>query len=240
MAFSTIVVDVDDRGCGHVVLNRPRRLNAFNNRMLQELAACVAQLNANPAVKVVAVSGAEGNFSSGRDLAELAEVADRDSARPLPAAGGHESSMLRDLEMPVVALIDGVVVGGGLGFALQCDIRVATSRARLLDGHLSNGMVPSVAAWYLPRLMTIGQALRFVAASVPIGAAEARALGLVDAVVEPGELDQEFDRVAAPFLAADARLVRHAKSLLRTAEAESYDRAMSHSGLLRVIERNAR
>jgi enoyl-CoA hydratase/carnithine racemase len=126
VSYTTIACTVDDRGCARIVLDRPARLNAFDDTMLRELQECCTGLNNDPAVRVVAVSGAGGNFCSGRDRSELADVAARDSSRQLPAAGGHESAMFRALEMPTVALIDGVAVGGGLGFALQCDVRLAT------------------------------------------------------------------------------------------------------------------
>lgn len=237
MTYTSIRCEVDDRGWARIVLDRPRQLNAFDDTMLRELQDCCGRLNDDPQVGVVGVWGAEGNFCSGRDRNELSEVAARDSGRPMPSSGGHESSMFRALEMPTVALIDGVCVGGGLGFALQCDIRIATSRARFFDGHLVNGMAPSVANWYLPRLTGVGRALRFLAAPRPVGAEEVRGLGLVDAVVEPDLLEDEFLRVAAPFLTADPVLVRHTKALLRAAETGTYDETMTQVGLLRAVER---
>jgi enoyl-CoA hydratase/carnithine racemase len=236
-SYSTIQCAVDERGLARVVLDRQRKLNAFDDLMLQELEICVSELNAEPAVKLAVVSGAGGNFCSGRDTGELSEVGLRDSGRLLPASGGHESSMFRALEMPVVAVLDGAVVGGGLGFALQCDLRVATSRVRILDGHLAKGIVPSVAAWYLPRLITTGRALQTFTRHDPITAAEAFAFGLVDEVVEPNELESKVAQICAPFLAADGRLLRHAKALVVAAQNEPYDQAMRQVGLLRAIER---
>jgi enoyl-CoA hydratase/carnithine racemase len=237
LTYTSIHCEVDDRGCARIVLHRPRQLNAFDDTMLQELQHCCSRLNDDSTIRVVGVSGAEGNFCSGRDRDELSAVAARDSGRSLPSSGGHESSMFRALEMPTVALVDGVCVGGGLGFALQCDIRISTSRARFFDGHLVNGMAPSVASWYLPRLTGMGAALRFLAAPRPTGAEEARALGLVDAVVEPELLEAEFLRVAEPFLTASPALVRHTKALLRAGETGTYDGTMTQVGLLRAVER---
>ena len=240
MGYSTIRVDRDDRGAARITLDRPDRLNAFDDTMLRELDACASALNEDPGVKVVTLAGAGGNFCAGRDRSELAEVGARDSGRPIPAAGGHESSMFRALEMPTVALLDGAVVGGGLGFALQCDLRIATDRIKLYDGHLRNGMAPSVAAWYLPRITTIGQALRFCAQNRPVPPHELRALGLVDEIVAAGDLEAAHERALAPFLAADARLLRHTKALLREAQTERYDATMTRVGLVRAIERLGR
>jgi enoyl-CoA hydratase/carnithine racemase len=238
--YSTIRLDRDERGAARITLNRPDRLNAFDDTMLRELAECAAAINDDVNVKVVTVTGAGGNFCAGRDRAELAAVGTRDSSRPIPAAGGHESSMFRALEMPTVALLDGAVVGGGLGFALQCDLRIATDRVKLFDGHLRNGMAPSVAVWYLPRLTTLGQALRFCAHERPVPPDELRALGLVDDLVAAGDLEAAHERAIAPFLAADARLLRHTKALLREAQAEGYDATMTRVGLVRAIERLGR
>jgi enoyl-CoA hydratase/carnithine racemase len=238
--FSTINASIDERGCARIVLNRPTRRNAFDDVMLSELTECVALINDDPSVRVVGVSGAGEHFSAGRELSELATVAARDSQRPLPAAGGHESSMFQDLQPVTIALLDGSVVGGALGFALQCDLRLATSRVRILDGHLVHGMVPSVAAWFLPRMTTLGRALEFIVRDSPVGAEEAHSLGLVDTVVAPEDLEDEFERRAAPFLAADATLLRHAKALLVGAREQTYEHAMERVGLLRAVERLGR
>lgn len=235
--YTTIDVARHDRGAVRVTLNRPARLNAFDDTMLRELDDCSRALNADPDVRVVTLTGAGGNFCAGRDTAELSDVAVRDSGRPLPAAGGHESSMFRALEMPTVALLDGAVVGGGLGFALQCDLRVATDRVRVYDGHLRNGMAPSVAAWYLPRFTSVGQALRFCAHHRPVPPTDLLDLGLADAIVAPDEMEAAHDRLVEPFLAADPRLLRHTKALLREAQTETYDATMRRVGLLRAIER---
>ncbi|GAA1875052.1 enoyl-CoA hydratase/isomerase family protein [Asanoa iriomotensis] len=237
MAYTTIRLDRDPRGAARITLDRPDRLNAFDDTMLRELADCAQALNDDPGVKVVTLTGAGGNFCAGRDRAELSEVGARDSGRPLPAAGGHESGMFRDLEMPTVALLDGAVVGGGLGFALQCDLRIATDRVKLYDGHLRNGMAPSVAAWYLPRLTTLGRALRFCAEPRPVEPGELTALGLVDDLVPVADLEAAHERAIAPFLAADARLLRHTKALLRAAQTDSYDATMTRVGLIRAVER---
>jgi methylglutaconyl-CoA hydratase len=237
MGYTTIRLDRDPRGAARITLDRPDRLNAFDDMMLRELADCAAALNDDAGVKVVTLTGAGGNFCAGRDRAELASVGTRDSGRPIPAAGGHESSMFRALEMPTVALLDGAVVGGGLGFALQCDLRIATDRVKLYDGHLRNGMAPSVAAWYLPRLTTLGRALRFCAEPRPVPPGDLCALGLVDEVVPAGDLEAAHERAVAPFLAADARLLRHTKALLRTAQTGTYDATMAQVGLLRAVER---
>lgn len=237
MTYETIRVDIEHGGIAHVVLDRPEVKNAFNDLMLRELAACVDELNEDESVRVVAVSGSGGEFSSGRDTRELSMVGQRDSMRAWPQPGGHESSMFAALQMPTFALVDGVCVGGSLGFALQCDIRIATTRARFLDGHLPNGISPSVAVWYLPRLMNRGQALRFLTARKVVGAEEARDIGLVDAVVEPADLDGCFRELAAPFLDAEPRLVRHTKALLEIGAELPYHRAMTSVGLVRTVER---
>lgn len=237
MAFTTIQLELEPPGCARIVLNRPDRKNAFNDTMLRELSACVDMLNDDASVKVVGVMGAGGTFSAGRDLSELGTVGRRDSFRPVPRAGGHESSMFQRLEMPTVALLDGATVGGSIGFALQCDIRVATERAIFLDGHLPNGMVPSVSTWYAARIMTPGQALRFFARKKPLDAREALAIGLVDLVVGVDELEPSFAAIADDFLPHDARLLRHTKAIVRQAVTAPFDTSMLSVGLFRAVER---
>ncbi len=232
--FDTIAVEHEANGVVTLTLNRPDKLNAVTETMLGELDDVVARLNADPSLKVVILTGAGRAFCAGRDLGELASA--RAEQPALPPAGGYESSMFRSLQVPCIAAINGVAIGVGLGFALQCDLRVASRDATLVDGHLRNSMVPSVAAWYVPRLVGTGRALQFFCAPKGVSAEEARALGLVDAVVSGDELLGEARRLAAPFTGWDAGLLRHTKRLVDAAVDRSYQQTMELVGLLRTME----
>ena len=223
-----------------ITLNRPERMNAFNDEMLDRLALLVEELNADANLAGVIVTGAGRAFCAGRDRSGLAHIAAAESARALPSSGGHESSMFAAIEVPVVAAVNGAAVGGGLGFVVQCDYVMASTDARFADGHLTAGMAPSVASWYLPRRIGGWRALRLFTATSPMDALAAHELGIVDEVVAPEELVSKARARIEPFRGTDRELLRHTKRLVMTSQTGTFAEQMERVGLLRSMERRMR
>lgn len=235
--YETILIEHEAEGVVLLTLNRPARLNAVTGQMLAELDQAVHAINADPSVRTVIVTGAGRAFCAGRDLSELDDTVSAAASAALPLPGGHESDMFRAIEVPTVAAVNGAAVGAGLGFVVQCDVRLAASGAFFLDGHLPNGMVPSVASWYLPRLVGPGRALRLFCSRERLGAEEAQWLGLIDEVVSAEELLPAARRVAALFAQWDPDLLRRTKRLVTRAVDQGYEESMELVGFLRGLER---
>jgi enoyl-CoA hydratase/carnithine racemase len=223
-------------GVATIMMSRPERLNAFTSEMLDQLDAAVTEINAHLEVRGVILTGAGRAFCAGRDTAELPAIKAMEAGRAVPSSGGSESSMFARVEAPIVAAVNGIAVGGGIGFAVQCDWIVAARTARFVDGHIAAGMAPSVATWYMPRKVGPSAALRFFTAPETT-ASEARALGVVDEVVEPGEERSAARRWLEPMLELDPELVRHTKLLCRSGITQSFGDQMRLVGLLRSMER---
>ena len=232
--------DEADDGVRVLTMERPAQRNAFNDTMLRELSEHVERVNADPAAKVLVLRGSRASFSAGRDRTELAAIARHEAAQALPSPGGHESAMFRACQVPTVAVAEGPVVGGGLGFFLQCDVRVATPDARLLDGHLANGMVSSVPSYYLPRLGSVADALEVLCSPRGTSAERAAAMGLVDVLVDTDGLEDAVRAVVDRFVAWDGELLRQSIALLRHAREHSYDSTMAMVGQLRGLRRRSR
>jgi len=226
---------VDEQGICLLTFNRPQRMNAVTGQMLDELEGCVGALNANPLVKVVILTGAGKAFCAGRDRDELGGVAEQDRHDAIPQSGGHHSDMIRRLQMPTIAAVNGAAVGAGLGFVLQCDIRIASQQAFFYDGHLSAGMSPSISSWYLPRLCGVGAALQVFCQLDRVPAAQAQQLGMVSEVVEADQLISHVQSIASGFARWDSEVLRHTKALATAALEENYDRNMERVGLLRGL-----
>lgn len=233
--YRTIRVSTSDAGSYTLTLDRPRQSNAFTDEMLAEMSHVVATVNGDTGAKVLVLRGSRQAFCSGRDRSELAEVARRDSTSQLPPAGGHESAIIRRCQVPTIAVVEGPAVGGGLGLALQCDVRVATPAARFIDGHLAAGMVSSVPAWYLPRLIGTGSALRLLCSAEGVSGSDAVRLGLVDELVEQSGLEDAVLGWVGDFARWPGELVRHTKALVTQAVTGSYEATMQSVGALRVI-----
>lgn len=239
MTEPSVLITVEDN-IATVTLNRPARLNAFTSEMLSRLDDAVDMINADVDIAGVIVTGAGRGFCSGRDLAELRDVGEDERRRAIPNPGGHESSMLARIEVPTVAAVNGHAVGGGLGLVVQCDLVICSTEARLADGHLATGIVPSVAAWFVPRRIGPWRAMTFFVETKPLTAMQAYEIGLIDEVVKPDDLLRTARERLEPFRGVDRELLRHVKRLGTQASVSTYQAQMEMVGVLRGLERRAR
>ena len=126
-----IKVETGPSGIAVVTIDRPRNRNAVSLAMWWKLGEVFKALEADPAVRVVIVTGAGGHFSAGADISEFATVrSTEEDGRIYDEASDGAEDALNELAKPTVAAIDGVCVGGGLGLALCCDFRIASAGAR--------------------------------------------------------------------------------------------------------------
>ena len=173
-----------------LTLNRPARRNALNRAMWVALPGAIAEVEADPAVKVLAVTGAGAHFASGADIAEFETVyATRASAaayRDLVAAG---IGALAGLSKPAVAVIRGACVGGGVALALACDLRLCAADARLGITPGKLGLMYSLAdTKRLSDAVGASAAKDLLFTGRLVDAAEALRMGLVDATHAPEDL----------------------------------------------------
>lgn len=174
-----------------IVLNRPERLNAFNNELVVDFAAALQAAASDPEVSVVLLTGAGRAFSAGADLKEIAEhMADPEANRDVESSGFVKLiETLTDLPKPLIAAVNGVGVGFGmtvLGFA---DVVFMSSEAQLRCPFTALGAPPEAASTYLlPLLMGRQNAAWTLLSSQWISPTEAREIGLVWKICEPDEL----------------------------------------------------
>ena len=175
-------------GVAVITLDRPP-LNILSKTVHAELAACVEQAAAEPAVRVLVITGAgDRAFSAGADISEFqAEM------RP---GGGRERAerehgylnRLAALEKPTIAAINGVAFGGGLEVALACDLRIASENARLALPEIKLGVFPGGGGTErLPRLVGMARAKEMMFTGEPVATAEALRIGLVNRVTPAGQ-----------------------------------------------------
>lgn len=186
-------------GIATITIDRPAAKNALGPEEWTALRARVDEAAADDGVRVVVVTGAGDTFSAGGDLKTMPErLALPHEARKasLLAAAGVIPA-LRALPKPVIARIDGVALGAGLSLALGCDVRIASSRARLGAAFHRVGLTGDFGLlWLLPRVVGPTRAMDLLLRAEPIDAARAEAIGLVTRVVEPDRLDAEVDAYA--------------------------------------------
>lgn len=178
-----------NHGVAVITIDRPERRNAMTYAVLSDFHEAVGRAAENDGVRAVVITGAGGAFCAGTDLSELADTPPSERGD----RGRSERSpgwLLQQCPKPVVAAVDGPAVGMGAEFTTQCDVRIATSRARFAWNFVHRGLVPDTGAgsWLLPRQVGLSTALRLVLSGEFISAEEAFNLGYVAKVVEPEEL----------------------------------------------------
>ena len=168
-----------------VTVNRPKALNALNRELVDALAGTFMELDADPAVAGIVLTGAgDRAFVAGADIAELAELTS-ESAFHVVRRGQEAMRTIEGTGKPVIAAIGGYALGGGLELALACHLRVAGPKAKLGLPEVKLGVIPGYGGTQrLPRLIGRGRALRMILTGDPVGADEALASGLVDAIHE--------------------------------------------------------
>ena len=191
-------------------INRPQALNAMNPAGLAEFRQALIEFRDDPGVWVGIITGAGGRaFCAGADIKETLPV--MKAGQELPA------TILRGMEVykPLIAAVNGMALGGGLEFALACDIRIAAENARFGSTEALIGLIPGWGATQrLPRLIPAGKAAEMMFTGKIIDAAEAYRVGLVNAVVPPDKLMETARQYAADILKAAPLAVRAVKEAM--------------------------
>jgi enoyl-CoA hydratase len=202
MAFENLLVS-DEGAVRWITVNRPNKLNALNAAVIRELEAAVAEFGSNESVRAAVITGAgEKAFVAGADIGEFVGLS-ADDAQRLSARGQALLDGIAGSPKPVLAAVNGFALGGGCELAMACHIRVASSSARFGQPEVKLGLIPGYGGTQrLPRLVGRGRALELLLTGGTIDAATALAWGLVNRVVEPGELHETAGKLANEFLAA--------------------------------------
>jgi enoyl-CoA hydratase len=201
-----------------LTINRPEKLNALSEGVRQDLLACLAELETDAGVGVVVLTGAgEKSFIAGADIAEF------EGRSPFDQRWAMRSPRIFDVmasfPKPVVAMINGYCLGGGMELAMSCDLRVASDRARFGQPEINLGLIPGGGGTQrLPRLVGLGQAMRLILTGEMIGAEEALRLGLVEMVVPHEELRSRTLELAEKIAAKSPLTLRVAKEAVRASE----------------------
>ena len=164
MADSELLYEVKDR-IATITLNRPDKMNAFTGPMIERWAASLHEAQADPNVNVVVVTGAGKAFCSGGDVGRMGagDPTPLDNKNGLWEHIHRVPKTLEAMDKPVIAMVNGVAVGAGMGMSLMCDVRIASDAARFSTGYVRVGLVPGDGdTYFLPRLIGTARALELV------------------------------------------------------------------------------
>ncbi|GIV58008.1 MAG: enoyl-CoA hydratase [Bacteroidetes bacterium] len=189
MTFETLLYDVDADGIALVTINRPDKLNALNETVIDELDRCFAAVEADTAVRGVVLTGAgPKSFVAGADISRFPEL-DAVQGRRFALRGQAVFNRIEALPKPVVAAVNGFALGGGCELAMACHLRVAAEHARFGQPEVNLGLIPGYGGTQrLPRLVGRGRATELILTGEAIDARRAYEIGLVNRVVPAAEL----------------------------------------------------
>jgi enoyl-CoA hydratase len=196
MPFENLLLR-DQGGVRWITVNRPAKLNAINASVIAELAQAVEDASADVQVRAVVLTGAgEKAFVAGADIAEFVGIS-AEAARALAGRGQRLFDAVGGLTKPTIAAVNGLALGGGCELAMACHLRVASSTARFGQPEVKLGLIPGFGGTQrLPRLVGKGRALELLLTGGTVDAGTAHAWGLVNRVVEPGELHEAAQKLA--------------------------------------------
>jgi enoyl-CoA hydratase len=214
---------------GHVALvtfNRPEKMNALNLEVRRDLFAALAELRDDDEVRVVVLTGAgEKAFIAGADIGEFEGMAPVDQYRAMQR--GNVFSAMEEFPKPIIAMINGYCLGGGCELSMACDIRVASSRAKLGQPEINLGIIPGGGGTQrLPRLVGEGQAMRLIMTGEIISASEAERIGLVEKVFEPEDLRESTLQMARTMASRSPIALQAAKESILAARRMPLDEGL--------------
>ena len=180
---------------GEVLLDNPARRNPLSLAVLRDLISAVTGFGADPAVRVIVVSGTPPAFSAGHDLAEMVDRPD-DFYEELFDVCCELMASIRNVPQPVVAAVDGIATAAGCQVVAACDLVVATDRSRFATPGVRIGLFCSVPMVPLSRAIGRKRALEMLLTGDPVDAATAAEWGLVNRVVPAGELQEAVAELA--------------------------------------------
>ncbi|MEE2776986.1 MAG: enoyl-CoA hydratase-related protein [Acidobacteriota bacterium] len=240
--METLILDRRPSGVATLTLNRPHKKNAINSVMWTELLEVFSTFGKGDNERVLVMTGAEGDFCSGADLAEGRDRAAEDP----PPPRRHQLDRMHDvskvilalhqISVPVIAKVDGVAVGGGCNLALGCDLIVASQRARFSEIFARRGLsLDCGGSWLLPRLVGMHKAKELALLAEVISADEAERIGIVNRVVPLEELDAFVDEWATRLAEGAPLALKMSKRMLTDAFSYSLNEALDAEAMAQTV-----
>ena len=223
MDSSAILFDKAD-AIASITLNRPERLNAFNQAMLNELHAALAEIERDRSIRVLLLTGAGRGFCAGQDLGER-NVRDKvDLGATLEQNYNPLLKRLRALPYPVVCAVNGVAAGAGCNLALACDIVIAGRSASFIQAFVKIGLIPDAGGTYsLPRLVGTARATALALLGEALSAEQAAGWGMIWKCVPDEELPRESGDLCKRIARQATRALGLTKQALQASMHNSFD-----------------
>ena len=239
MDYQTVRTEQKD-GVFWMTLNRPDKLNAFDRQMGDDLLEALKVGEKAPEVRCLVLTGEGRAFSVGEDLSSNRET--YDSGKPILLGEVLKNKYnpivqrIRRMDKPVLACINGVTAGAGLGLALACDLRASSDKATFHEAFIKVGLAPdSGTSFWLTRILGLARAMEVGMLGEPIDASKALSLGLVNWVFPHDKLREESGRIASRLARGPTKAIGLTKRALNRAVVVDMDSALEYETYLQDI-----
>ena len=220
MEFETITLRIEADQVGIVTLNRPKALNALNEQLMNELGTALRQLDADPAIGCIVLTGSEKAFAAGADIGAMAKYTFADVYKGDYITRNWET--IRAIRKPVIAAVSGFALGGGCELAMMCDFIIAADNAKFGQPEIKLGVIPGAGGTQrLPRAVGKAKAMDMALTGRMMDATEAERAGLVSRIVP-------YDKLAEEALGAALQICAFSQIAVLAAK-ESVNRAFESS-----------
>jgi 2-(1,2-epoxy-1,2-dihydrophenyl)acetyl-CoA isomerase len=240
--FTEIIFDTPADNVARITLNREKQLNAYTTRLCEEVVEALETYLRDDGLRCLILTGKGRGFCSGGDVSGADKH--RETIKDTQLMQGREMRdgmhrvilALARIDKPVIAMINGPAVAGGLALALACDIRIASDQARLGDTSGRFGLLPDEGGtWLFPRAMGMDRALKMTILAEVYDAKQAEKLGLVTEVVPHAELETHTVDMAKRIAAMAPLAVRLAKNMMLRGQDITLERSLGDAALSVMI-----
>lgn len=216
-----------------MTFNRPEKFNSFNREMALELQRYLDEANANKEVRCVYITGAGKAFSAGQDLAEVVDINGPGMDKILVEHFNPIVTLIRSLNKPVVAAVNGVAAGAGANIALCCDVVVAAESSSFIQAFSKIGLIPdSSGTFFLPRLIGFQKASALMMLGDKVSATEAQKTGMVYKVFADNIFKEESIKLATILAALPTKALSFIKQALNNSLSTNLEQQLKTEDML--------
>jgi 2-(1,2-epoxy-1,2-dihydrophenyl)acetyl-CoA isomerase len=233
-----LVLTQKEKGIAWITLNRPGALNACDIPTLKKLGAVLKEVEGDTTSRCVVITGAGRAFCAGADLKAIRERREKGKIsllEDLVEGFNPVVSRIFNMDKPVIAMVNGVAAGAGMGIAFACDLRIMSETAKFVEAFAKVGLVPDSGATYtMSRLLGLTKAMELAFSGESIDAREAERLGIVTKVV-PASLLESETRILAEKLASGPSGLGLSKRAIHRALSLDFDQALEYEAQIQAV-----
>ncbi len=220
MEYKQLKIDIRD-SIAVIINNRPEKLNALNSNFFVEINHFLDNLPSE--VKIIIFTGEGKAFVAGADISEMVGKSAKEGEK-LSLIGQKTFDRIENLEIPVIAAVNGFALGGGCELAMACDFRIASTYAKFGQPEVNLGIIPGYAGTQrLSRLVGIGNALYLTMTADAINAEEALRIGLVQKIIEPENLMAQTFEIAKKIILKGPNAIKKAKKVIHKGYSDTFE-----------------